>query len=316
MFGARFHRWIPQGPFFIHDDGGGGGGDAGDAHPEYDIDLTADDGGGGPADDPAGQQPGAPPRAPVQSPATGYPPGAGPDTRPPQYTPEQVSQVVTGYRNLLQRSQAIEAQNQLLQRQVAALTGVQPPQQQPGQQLSEADQKAIAAVYRLFPQLKPLLEKAQDILTLPDTVNTFKTEAEGRWVDLGNRMWHQFDQAVKEIYPGQLHPFAQKAIDAAFVSWLETDPQAGARYRVGDMTLPGEFLKMYRNGLVVPAMRAGNPSTPQRGLTGRQPPGQPPRVPRGGPGGNAIGQQPPQPNVKDPAAVHDAAADAYFAQQR
>lgn len=315
MFGT-YHRspWFPQGLLFIHDDGGGGGGDAGDVHPEYDIDLEAGDAGAGGADDPAGQMQGAAPRTPVQPPATGQGPGAGPDSRPPQYTPEQVSQVVTGYRQLAQRAQAIEAQNQLLQRQVAALTGVQPPQQQPGQQLSEADQKAIAAVYRLFPQLKPLLEKAQDILTLPDTVNGFKSEAESRWTDLGTRMWHQFDSAVKQLYAGPLHPFAQKAIDAAFVAWLETDQSAGARYRMGDMTLPGEFLKMYRNGLVVPAMRAGNPPNPQRGLPGRQP-GQPPRVPRGGPGGNAIGQQPPQPNVKDADAVHNAAADAYFAQR-
>ncbi len=315
----RHSRWFVQMP--LHDgpaadgDFAGGPGDlAGgdeDAHPEYDVDL-----GDGTDDDPsAAAQPGArPPRAPVQQPAQGGTPGAGPDTRS-AITPEQYNQVVTGYQTMERNFAALQAQNQLLQRQVAALTGVRPPEPASSQDppLSEADQKAVAAVYRLFPKLRPLLEKADALLGIPDTVKRFETEAESRWTDIGTRMWDAFDKAVGEAYGGnKLHPFAQKALDAAFIAWLETDKNAAARYRMGDMTLSAEFLRMYKSGVIVPAQRAGN-GQPPRTVGGRPSGQQPPRVPRGGPGQPATGQRPAQPNAKNPDEVHEAAADAFFA---
>lgn len=295
------------------DPGGGGGDPDPTAQPDYDIDLEA----GGEDDDPS-RQPGAPAgRPPVQDPARpGQPGGApGPDGGTPQtYTPEQFNQVVTSYRTLERQHQQLVGQLQSQQRMIAALTGQQPPAgggDEPA--LSEADQKAIKAVYRLFPQLKPLLEKAQDLLGLPDTVKGFVTEGESRWQDIGTRMWEAFDGAVKQAYGDrQLHPFAQRALDNAFVGWLESDRNAAARYRTGDIGLAAEFMKMYRNGVIVPAQQAGAPGPGGAPRRPGQPPG-PPRVPRGGPGGAPMGQRPGQPNVKKPDEVHDAAADAYFA---
>lgn len=326
MFGTwRRSPWFIQMPLLdTPGDGGGGGGDLSgadaDAHPEYDVDF-----GDPPDDDPPVQgDPGAtPPSRTVQPPAQGDP-GAGPDPRTQAPTREQYDQLVTGYRSMERNFTTLQAQNQLLQRQVAALTGQQPPAQPQGDQpqLTEADQKAIKAVYRLFPQLKPLLEKAQDILQLPEQVSSFKSEADSRWTDIGTRMWDSFDKAITQAYGLQngakLTPFAQKSIDSAFIAWLETDRNAAARYRMGDMTLPAEFMQMYRSGVIVPAQRATAGGTPnqQRGALGR--PGQqqqPPRVPRGGPGSTTVGQRPQQPNTKKPDQVHDAAADAFFAQR-
>lgn len=313
----RRSPFVVQMPLYnTPDDLGGGGGDLAGAdegaHPEYDVDL-GEGGDDDPALDPSTQ--GAQPGTPVRQPAQGGTPGGGQDprTQQPQITAEQYTTLATSYRTLESNLSQVLAQNQLLQRQVAALTGVQPPQQQPQTQLSEADQKAVEAVYRLFPQLKPLLEKAQDLLSLPETVNGFKSEAERRWIDVGTRMWDAFDRSVGEAFGGQnLHPFAKQSLDSAFITWLETDKNAQARYRMGDTTLAAEFVKMYRNGVIAPAQRAGSPQ-PRGARPGQPGQQQPPRVPRGGPGQPAVGQRPAQPNVKKPDEVHDAAADAYFA---
>jgi hypothetical protein len=326
MFGSwRRSPWFyVQQPLCDGIDDGSGGGDP-TAHPEYDLDLNDDAGGGD--DDPSRQPPAAPAgRQPAQAPARqpGQPPVAGAPGQdggtPQTFTAEQYGQVANGYRTVLAQNQQLQGQLQMLQNQVAALTGIRPPAGGPGAgegqpQLSEADQKAIAAVYRLFPQLKPLLEKAQDILQLPETVNGFKSQDQARWQDIGTRMWEAFDGAVKEAFGNrQLHEFAQKSLDAAFVSWLETDKNAAARYRMGDTGLAKEFMRMYRNGVIVPAQQAGAPGTGQQPGAPRRPGQQPPpRVPRGGAGAPPVGQQPGQPNVRDANQLHDAAADAYFA---
>lgn len=299
------------GPYY---DAPGADGEYTDAQPDYDIEL---DPGDGDPEDHSAQSGAQPPRALGPGSATGLP-APGPDQRTPTtYSQEQYNQVVTGYRDRERALQGASAQIQLLQRQVAALTGAAPPTQTTGQQpqLSDADQKAITAVYRLFPGLKPLLEKSQELLTLPQAVQGFKTDAEARWTDLGTRMWQAFDQTVSQAFPGgKLHPFAQQSIDSAFVAWLEADKNAAARYRLGDMTLPTEFMAMYRNGVIVPAQRAAGTQPQQRGVPGRA--GAQPRVPRGGPSASPAGQRPAQPDPKDAGAVHDAAADAYFAGQR
>jgi hypothetical protein len=294
------------------------GDDGGGAEPDYDIDLDAGAGG----DDPP--RPSAAPagRQPVQDPARpGQPGGApGPDGGTPQtYSAEQYTQVVRGYRTLEGQHNQLQGQVATLTRQIAALTGIPGPSTgQPGAdqpQLSEADQKAISAVYRLFPQLKPLLEKAQDLLSLPDAVNGFKSADQARWQDIGTRMWEAFDAEVKGAYGNRtIHEFAQRSLDAAFVSWLETDKNAAARYRTGDTGLAKEFMRMYRTGVIVPAQQAGAPGTGTPPGAPRRPgqPQQQPRVPRGGAGGTAIGQRPGQPNVQKPDELHEAAADAYF----
>jgi hypothetical protein len=328
MFGTwRRSPWFGFQPFFDVADGGGGGGDLSGAddtaHPEYDVDLNAGDDGDDPPRQPAapaGRQPvQAPARQPGQQPAAGAP---GQDGGTPQtYTAEQYSQVANGYRTLHTQNAELRGQLQMLQNQVAALTGIRQPAGGPGTdgqqtQLTEADQKAVAAVYRLFPQLKPLLEKAQDLLSLPDAVNGFRQNDQARWQDIGTRMWEAFDGAVKEAYGNrQLHEFAQKSLDAAFVSWLETDKNAAARYRMGDTGLAKEFMRMYRNGVIVPAQQAGAPGTGQQPGVPRRPgqQQQQPRVPRGGAGSAPVGQQPGQPNVRNADQLHDAAADAYFA---
>lgn len=314
----RRSPWFVQEPLYnTPGDGSGGGGLAGadgDAHPEYDVDE------GDPAvDDPPaqGDPPGVqPPARSVRQPAAGDPPPAGQDPRTQPFTQAQVDQLTGNYRQMERNYLTLQGQNQLLQRQIAALTGAQPPAQPDpdAPQLSEKDQTAIKAVYRLFPQLKPLLEKAKDLLALPEQVQGFHSDTENRFNDIATRMWTSFDQAVGKAFnlanETKLTPFAQQSVDSAFVTWLEKDRNAAARYRMGDMTLPAEFMRMYTTGVIGAAQRA--PGTPnQRGLIGR--PGVPPRVPRGGPGTTTVGSAPPQPNVKKPDEVHDAAADAFFA---
>jgi hypothetical protein len=300
-------------PLYDTPDDGGGGGDELDAHPDYDVNL---DEAGGTAEAPhtaSSPSPGAPIPRGSQG---GQPPVPGSDQSTPQtVTPEQYDQVVQYGRYQQQALAQLQAHNALLQRQLAALTGVTPPQRDPSvPQLSEADEKAIAAVYRLFPKLRPLLERADELLQVPGTVKNFQTEADNRWTDLGTRMWTAFDQEVAKTWPGgRLHDFAQKAIDQAFISWLETDRNAAARYRMGDLTLPTEFMGMYRSGIIVPAQRGTNGNQP--GPAARRTGAQPPRVPRGGPGATTVGSRPQQPNVKNADEVHDAAADAFFAQQ-
>jgi hypothetical protein len=100
-------------------------------------------------------------------------------------------------------------------------------------------------------------------------------------------------------------------LDTAFVTFLETDKNASARYRAGDVTVVDEFVNMFRTGVIVPANR---PVPNNNGLPPRRPqPAGPPRLPRGGPGSTVVGQQPQQPNRANAAEVHEAAADAYFA---
>jgi hypothetical protein len=305
------------------DPAGGGAVDDPSAHPDYDVDF-----GDVVVDDPANpQNPGAPAAPPVQDPSR-QPGDPGQDPRTPPVDAAAFTQLQQTVIQSQQQTASLIAENRRLMQAIGTLTGQQPGPQQPSAdqpQLSEADQKAVAAIYRLFPNLRPLLEKAQELVAIPETVRGFQQDTQSRWNDLGARMWQTFDGEVRKAYGladgVAMTPFAQKAIDSAFVNWLETDKNAQARYRMGDTTLPAEFMKNYVNGVVVPARARqtppavpGQPPTPgQPGV--RRPAQQPPRVPRGGPGGAPVTTAPAQPNVKKPDEIHSAAADAYFAQR-
>lgn len=311
--------------------GGGGGGnpDEGTAHPDYDVDF----GDGAVGDDPPQPPvPGAPAVPPVQDPARPAGGVPGQEPRTPAIDPavfQTLQQTVTQSQGQIQ---TLVAENRRLMQTIGALTGREPGpaapagDQQP--QLSEADQRAVSAIHRLFPGLKTLLDKAPELLQMPDSVKAFHQGEQSRWTDIGNRMWTTFDGEVRKAFAlaegAQMNPFAQKALDSAFVSWLETDQNAAARYRMGDTTLATEFMKNYLNGVIVPAHRArqqpppapGAPGAPQPGQPGaRRPAAPPPRVPRGGPGSPPVTQQPAQPNVRNADEIHSAAADAFFTQR-
>jgi hypothetical protein len=324
-------------PFFVQmpsfdapGDPGGGGGELQDpnAHPDYDFDLDAGD---GTNDDPLQvPNPGAPAAPPVQDPRAPGAPGQDPRTPDPAFV---------AYQQQTQQNMAyLQQQNERLMRTVASLTGQQQPPgpaapvADPMANFSPQDRAAVEAIYRLLPGLKPLLERGTDLLGVPDAIAQIRQGEEGRWADIGTRMWQTFDTELRTVFGIEanqaMEPFAQKAIDAAFVNWLETDKNAQARYRMGDVTLAKEFLTNYQQGIIAPAAAARARQTPPAPIPGRpgapitpgapgapRRPAQPPRVPRGGPGAAPVTQRPAQPNAQSPDQLHDAAADQFFAQR-
>lgn len=281
------------------------------AHPEYDLDEFDDP----PGDDPPGAQPGAPPAVPGTPP----PPPGGPGTGSGTPDAAAFTALQTQVSTLQGQLTTMAAHNRRLLQALGAPPPATPPPGTGDPQLSEADRKAVEAVYRLFPKLRGILDNADKLLEAPQAIQRFQSDDQARWDAIGTRMWDALDKSVATTYnlqgEQQVSPFVKQGIDSAFLNWLETDKNAQARYRMGDTTLAGEFMQMFVNGVIVPAQRV-RATPPNGGPPTNQPPrrgAQPPRVPRGGPGTPPAtpGGAPPAPKKAD--EVHAAAADAYFA---
>lgn len=321
-------------------------GNAGDGvvdQPDYDVPDDALD----VDDDPSPQPPqGAqPPSQPSATARPGQPlpddpggqptPGtAGQPGQPPTHvTYERFHQAITRNQQLAIAQQQAGIRIATLEAQVRALTGVQPPAGGPAKPaFNESEEKARATMLRLLPGLDQILKHADKLSQVPEFMESATASDSARLNHVATQIWSGLDLAVSGFYGiasiDELDPFARKMLDDGFVNWLQSDASAAARYLAGDTTIGAEYFTKLQTGFLTPAQaRVSAPPQPGGGAA-PQPrpavrPGQPPAlagrrptppVPRGGAGAGPVGQRPAQPSNKTPDAVHDAAADAFFAQ--
>jgi hypothetical protein len=289
---------------------------ASDAHPDYDVDVEAGTTTPPPAA-PTGVTPAAPTGTESSStqpprPAGEVPGAPAPDQsqrgEPPQNVPyrrfEEVSRAAATEREARIR---LEERTRILEEQLRG-RGQQPTP--PAVEESQDDKDIRENLERLYPALKTLKDlPVAKIMANMERVESIDANDQARWEEVGRAAWAALDKQVVDHYGGPIEDAEMKdTIDLAFQSWLRRSPEAQAMYLRQDPNLVPTFWSRYTGAIVRPAVRkaeAASVTTAQQ----RQP-----RAPRGG-NASVVASAPKQPSVKDPDAVHDAAADAFLARR-
>lgn len=202
------------------------------------------------------------------------------------------------------KARQLEAELNVMRRQMAALTGVEVPKAEDNDPESKAIKEQF---YKLFPWAKKLEAHADKLEKLagldPDELSA---PNQHYWTLLGQQTLRTLVEQAQESLGGELTPFARRTLSTSFMSWLESDDELALRYSQQDPALVTDFLKEYRNGILDPYRRrsttATAPGNPQRRV-----------MPRQGAAGVVAGQAPNRPKLGD-ANYEDAIHDAGWAQ--
>lgn len=208
-------------------------------------------------------------------------------------------------RKYVDEVQRVRAEADVLRRQMAALTGVQPPAAPRNPEFDQIRNQ----IYEVAPELGRLaklvdkLEKLGEIE--PDEIQAIRESQTQAWLAHGNQVLDAVEAELRSAYGGgEISPKALKQFQGFFVASVANDPELKARYEAGDPRLIKEFIADYKQGLLDPYHRSTTATTaPARAAAAR--------LPRGG-GSSAITPGPAR-TVKpsDGEAYHKAAFDRF-----
>ena len=246
-------------------------------------------GGTGASPSPTGQ-PGATPPAGAQPGSTG---------QPEQTVP------LAALREERQARQRLQAQLQELQRRHAAPT----PPAHPPSAPDPAHEEVRRNFYELFPHFKAFEnvkpEQVQGLLGLLEREPQREALFTHYWQNFGRGALRALGTEIKSVFGGDLEPTARRYIDDAYMAWLESDPDAQARFYEHDPTLASDFVKAYSAALLEPYGRSVLAKEQQRAERRA-------RLPMANPRTNAVpaGGKPTKKLEGD--EVHAAAAERFF----
>lgn len=223
-------------------------------------------------------------------------PASGADTGKRQYTYEEDrSNWVPPHRirEASTKAQRLEAELGLTKRQLAALTGVQPPAPPEDPEVQQVREQ----FKRLYPGLAKLADLPGDKLDrLMKLVEMDPKElsapTEHYWTVMGHRTLNELFAEGAKVIGGELAPGAKRTLKAAFGAWLEEDENLQLRYAQQDPGLIADFFKDMQQGLFDPFRRKSTAPANQNAERIR-------RLPRQGGGGPVAGQPVPKPKPGD-----------------
>jgi hypothetical protein len=168
--------------------------------------------------------------------------------------------------------------------------------------------------FGLFPQVKTLfelLEQKPDLLKqLQETVDMapqFKHESAQRWTAHGASALRLMHSEGAKVVGAPLTLPAQRWHEAAFIAYLESDPDKGQRYMDGDLeALVREYWQEVNTSMLDPVRRRSVVSAQTRADRIS-------RVPSSGPGGAPLGKGAAKPKTEDD--LHEAAWDRLVEQR-
>lgn len=236
------------------------------------------------------------PEAPQGAPPAGESSGA-PAQEPQQAVPyERFNEVVRERTRITGRVQELE-------RQIAALTGVQ--QQQAQAQAVPEDPQLVAVrddLFRVLPALREverLAKMADRLQQVADTVPQMQDDQQAYWEGVADRTVEDvWTQAKAQLQVDTLSDPLKGMIYREFVTYVKEHPEAARRYQLQDRSLVSEFVTQLSQHLA-PARRQSAAT-----VEGRR--DRAARTPQGGTSSPVVGSAPPE-KPKDPDALMEAA---------
>lgn len=206
-------------------------------------------------------------------------------------------------RELREANARVQAELELVKRQLGAMTGLQP---QP--QVDPQEQQIREALERMYPALKRIGDVPFDRLAeLADLGPQMQAAQQAQYAAqqaqydaLADTTVAALYQGAKDIFGGKdLTGFQQRALHRAFVDFVESDDRNATRYVRRDGALVADFLKLYAAEMLDPARRQAAVAVGQRVSRAAT-------VPTGGGSSGPVGTPPPA-VPKDADDLHDAA---------
>lgn len=204
-----------------------------------------------------------------QTPAT----GAIPEGYVPSYRLREAREAAVRQANEQFQSQQAQAQAQIenYRRQVAALTGISPQNQNP-----EVD--AVRDQFgRLYPGLTKLEAAADQLLALQERAQDLEAQNQHYWETYGRSSTDRLFEQAEKALGGPLSEEGRRVLHSSFVGFIQSSPELTARYSK-DPSLVNDFVKMFTSSFMDPVRRAS-----AAGVMGRA--GQIASLPQDTPGG-------------------------------
>lgn len=224
------------------------------------------DGGGGAAPSPAGGD------TPAHSPSPATPDNsaaapATPNANAPAARPQANDGMVPSYRlreireqserqfqqhqqQWAQREAQYQAQMEAIRRQLHAVVGVQPQNEE------DAQIAAIQAQFRrVYPDLAQMNERAKDILGMLEARGDYDTAIQHQWQSYGRQSMERLFALAEKSYGQPLSDQQKQRLHGQFSGYVQSSPDVLQRY-ASDPSLVDEFWQDFENAFVSPVRRS------------------------------------------------------------
>jgi hypothetical protein len=201
-------------------------------------------------------------------------------------------------RETSQRAQQLERDLDYERRRVAALSGVPAP----AQAEDPNDASIKQELFRLFPQLKGLMEHGEKLIGLKDLdMDALQSPQTHYWESLGHQTLNALHVQAKEtLGGGDLTPRAKQVLNTSFSQFVNSDDDLKQRYASQDPGLITEFLKEFNDGILSPYRQSITRAAAPRDAAIR-------RLPRGGSGSAIVAGRQAEIKPADTDEYHNAA---------
>ncbi len=228
---------------------------------------------------PAVTAPATPP-AVTQAPAT----GAAPEGYVPSYRIREAREAALrqAQNEWGQKEAAYNAKMDQLTRNLQALTGVQPQNADPVREVRDQ----FGRVYPNLAKLEDQYDKVEQLLNrFPD----MEAQQEHYWTSHATQTMGRLEALASESLGGNLSEAGKRNLQANFVGYLQSNPEAAQRYSY-DPTVVTDFWKEFTSHFIEPVKRTSAAQTLARAPQG---------LPQDAPSGNAITGGPAKPKDLD-----------------
>lgn len=181
---------------------------------------------------------------PTQAPATGAAP-----TVPPGYVPSfRIRETRDQYEARIQALQAErQAEVERYQKQIQALTGVNPP--------DVSQEEAIRQqLWKVAPDLKELIELKAQLIEMAKSKDDWRQQNDHYWQSYNRQQMDKLFKTASDSYGQALTDPQKRYLAASFVGWAQSDPELVDRYQ-SDPSLIDEFWKEFSSSFIEPARR-------------------------------------------------------------
>lgn len=210
------------------------------------------------------------------------------------------------FNEVVRERQQLQGRLTEMERQIAALTGIQRPPAPP-----EPEDPRIAEVrndlFKVVPWLQRLERVAQVADRLPQMVETLpqiQQDTESYWNGVAQQtMTRVFTESAQALGTEKLSPRQQAMIHREFVEFVGSSPDIERRYNLQDPAIVADFVRSLSDDLLTPMRRRAEASVESRRERAS-------RVPQGGTSSPAVGSAPPA-KPKDEDALFSAAFQAF-----
>lgn len=214
----------------------------------------------------------------------------------------------------LSELQAERVRRQQIERELQRLRST--PQAQPTHATTQPSDPAADEVrrsfYELFPHMRAFEkvkpEQLDGLLQMLEREPERAAQFQHYWSTFGRGALRMLGEKLTPIFGGQPESAARRFLDAAFLDWLENDPEAQNRFFEHDPTLAEDFVKRFDASILDPIRRSTLAKEQERAAKRMALPTSNPRTSAVPPNGQAK-------KKLEGEELHAAAAERFFSQR-